>query len=226
MNKRLLGGLIACASILASVVSLNVQAQAGQGSQGSGPQLEERHPRYVLQREDSIMLSFPVSPELNQTVTIQPDGYIDLQSAGSIYVQGLTEPELIVAVKKAYVGILHDPIINVQVEDFQKPLFTVSGQVAKPGQYELRQNITVAEALAVAGGMTTTSRTQVLLYHRSSKDWWEVKQVNMKDVLRGKNVNEDAYLQPGDMLFVPEKWIVNFRKYIPYGLYTGYNITY
>jgi hypothetical protein len=47
----------------------------------------------------------------------------------------------------------------------------------------------------------------------------------MKDILRGKNVNEDAHLQPGDMLYVPEKFITNFRKYVPYSLNVGGYLT-
>jgi polysaccharide export outer membrane protein len=168
------------------------------------------------------MLTFPLSPELNQTVTIQPDGYINLQSAGSVYARGLTAPELVLAVKKAYTGILHDPIVNVDVTDFQKPFFTVSGQVGKPGQYELRSDITVAEALAVAGGMTMmTAKTQVFLFHRTSQNWFEVRKVNMKEILSGKNLNEDAIVQPGDMIYVPEKFITNFRKYVPYTVNAG-----
>ena len=46
-------------------------------------------------------------------------------------------PELSLAVKKAYAGTLHDPIVNVDITDFQKPFFIVSGQVGKLGQYEL-----------------------------------------------------------------------------------------
>jgi polysaccharide export outer membrane protein len=198
------------------------QSSTEQTSAVTGPVLEERHPRYVLQREDVLALTFPISPELNQTVTVQPDGYINLQDAGSIYAHGMTVPELVLAVKKAYIGILHDPIVNVDLMDFQKPFFSVSGQVGKPGQYELRADITVAEALAVAGGMTmTTAKTQVFLFHRTSKDWVEVKKVNLKNILKGKNVNEDAMIQPGDMVYVPEKFIANFRKYVPYSLSGG-----
>ena len=40
-------------------------------------------------------------------------------------------------------------------------------------------------------------------------------------VLWGKNVEEDAQMQPGDMIFVPEKFITNFRKYVPYNIGTG-----
>lgn len=195
------------------------EAAQAQTPQTSGPVLEQRHPRYILQRSDVLYVSFPLAPELNQTDTIQPDGYVNLLNAGSVYIQGLTVPEAVEAMKKAYAGILHDPIINVDLTDFQKPLFTVSGQVAKPGQYELRADITVAEALAVAGGMTmTTAKTQIFLFHRTSQNWYEVKKVNMKDILKGKNVNEDALIQPGDMVYVPEKFIANFRKYVPYSV--------
>jgi polysaccharide export outer membrane protein len=190
-------------------------------SRDSGSQLQQRHPRYAIQRQDVLTLTFPLTPEFNQTVTVQPDGFVNLLDADSLHVQGLTVPEMVIALQGAYSHILHDPAINVDLLDFQKPFFTVSGQVGKPGQYELRADITVAEALAVAGGMIPTAKTQVFLFHRTSDDWFAVREINMKDILRGKNVNEDAHLQPGDMLFVPEKFISNFRKYVPYTLNAG-----
>jgi polysaccharide export outer membrane protein len=211
---------VLCAVV--AVVAMGQQLSVGQTSPAPASALEDRHPRYILQRSDVLLLAFPLSPELNQTVTVQPDGYINLQNTGSVYAQGLTVPELVLAVKKAYHGVLNDPIINVDLTDFQKPFFTVSGQVAKPGQYELRADLTVAEAIAVAGGMTMTSaKTQIFLFHRSSPNLFEVKKVNLKDILHGKNVNEDAWLSSGDMIYVPEKFIANFRKYVPYSLNAG-----
>jgi len=183
--------------------------------------LERRNPRYRVFRDDVLLISFPLSPELVQTVTVQPDGYISLQSAGSLYVQGLTVPEIIEALKKAYSTILHDPIITVDLIDFQKPFFIVSGQVNKPGQFDLRYDITVTEAVAVAGGFAPTAKTQVFLFHRVSTDWVEVKKLKLNDILKGKNVNEDAHLAPGDMIFVPEKAITKFRKYVPYSIGTS-----
>jgi polysaccharide export outer membrane protein len=198
------------------------------GAQQSGsdrPVLEHRNPRYMVMRDDILILSFPLSPELNQTVTVQPDGYITLLNSGSLFVQGMTVPEITDAIKQAYAKVLHDPIVNVDLKDFQKPFFVVSGQVTKPGQYDLRYETTVSEAIAVAGGLAPTAKTQIFIYHRVSSGWMEVKKFNLKDILNGKNVNEDAVLQPGDMIFVPEKFITNFRKYVPYslGLYTTVN---
>lgn len=187
------------------------------------PALQQRNPRYQVQRDDILMISFALSPELNQTVTIQPDGYINLQNAGSLYVQGMTVPEVVVALQKAYAKTLHDPIITVDLKDFQKPYFVALGQVGKPGQYDLRYDMTVTEAIGVAGGFTTGAKTQVFLYHRVNNEWAEVKELHLKDILNGKNINEDAHLAPGDMIFVPEKFITKFRKYVPY--YIGASFT-
>jgi polysaccharide biosynthesis/export protein len=187
------------------------------------PELQHRNPRYKVTRDDVLSITFPLVPEMNQRVTIQPDGYITLQTVGGVYIQGMTVPEVIEALKKAYVKVLHDPIIDVDLADFQRPYFMVSGQVGKPGQYDLRHDTTVSEAIAVAGGFLPTAKTQVFVYHRINSGWMEVKKLKLKDLLNGKNPNEDIQMQPGDMVFVPEKFIANFKKYVPYtsGVYTN-----
>jgi polysaccharide export outer membrane protein len=185
--------------------------------------LQHRNPRYRVNRDDVLQINFALSPELNQKVTIQPDGYVTLQSIGSIYIAGMTTPEVVVAIKKASANILNEPIIDVDLVDFQRAYFTVSGQVTKPGQYDLRHDTNVAEAIAVAGGLLPTAKTQVFVYHRVSTSWMEVKRYNLKELLNGKNVNEQIAMQPGDMVFVPEKFIAIFKKYVPYtaGVYAN-----
>lgn len=182
------------------------------------PAPAERNPRYQICRDDVLVLSFPLSPEMNQRVTVQPDGFISLQGVGSVYVAGLTLPGVIEAVKKAYAGTLHDPIVDADLADFQKPFFTVLGQVGKPGQYDLRYDITVTQAIAVAGGFARTAKTQVFLYRAVSSNWAEVRELKIKEILRGKNISEDLHLRPGDMLYVPEKTISKFQQYVPYSL--------
>lgn len=209
-----------------NAVPVAVQAVAPSDDAGSNtdrPALQHRHPRYKVSRDDTMSVSFPLVPEFNQKVTVQPDGYITLQNVGSVFVLGMTVPEVVETLKKTYATILHDPIIDVDLTDFQKPFYVVSGQVGKPGQFELRHDTTVSEAIATAGGFLPTAKTQVFVYHRVDAGWVEVKKLSLKDLLNGKNVNEDIQMQPGDMVFVPEKFITNFRKYVPYtvGMYTN-----
>jgi polysaccharide export outer membrane protein len=178
----------------------------------------ERNPRYKICRDDVLLISFPLSLELNQKVIVQPDGFISLQGAGDIHVEGLTVPGAVEVVKRAYAGTLHDPIVDIDLADFQKPFFTVLGQVGKPGKYDLRNDITVTEAIAVAGGFAETAKTRVFLYRAVSSNWAEVRELKIKDILNGKNISEDAHLRSGDMIFVPEKAIAKFRKYVPYSI--------
>jgi polysaccharide biosynthesis/export protein len=188
------------------------------GDDPTHPAPGERNPRYRINRSDVLMISFALSPEFNQKVTVQPDGYITLQSAGSLRVMGMTVPETVEAIKQAYVKTLHEPIVDVDLLDFQKAYFIVTGQVTKPGQYDLRYDLTVSEAIALAGGFMPTAKTKVYLYHRSSTGWVEARELKLSDFLRGKNVNEDVDVRSGDMIFVPEKTITKVRKYIPYGI--------
>lgn len=183
----------------------------------------ERNPRYRIWVEDRIALSFPLTPAMDQKVMVNPDGYITLRGAGNVHVAGLTVPELVAAVKKSYDNVLNDQPVNADLEDFHKPHFTVLGQVSKPGQYDLRYDTKITEAVAMAGGFASTAKTQVLLYRAIPSGWEEVRQLNIKEILNGKNISEDVFLRPGDMIFVPEKGVTKFRKYVPYGFGTGVN---
>jgi len=185
--------------------------------------LQERHPRYQVMPSDVLVVTFPLTTEFNQTVTVQPDGFVNLANIGSVYVQGQTASEIIETLRKAYAHTLHNPIIAVDVTNFQKPRFTILGHVGRPGEYELRYNITVSQAIAIGGGFLTSAKSQAFLLRRVSTDWVEVKKLNLKPLTHGKNLPEDVYLQPGDMIYVPETAVSKFRRYVPYGGVTGVN---
>jgi polysaccharide biosynthesis/export protein len=187
------------------------------------PAVQDRYPRYLLMPSDILAISFPLIPEIPTTsVTVQPDGFITLPNGvGTIYVKGSTVPQVVDILTKAYSKTMHNPIVSVDVTNFQPPQFTVTGQVGKPGQYPLRFDTTVSQGVAVAGGLLPTAKMKVFLLHPVNGDWAEVKQLNLKPVLTGKNIHEDAHIQAGDMIFVPDTFITKFRKYVPYGLSSG-----
>lgn len=181
------------------------------------PVLQHRSPRYLVQRGDVLSLDFPFTPEFNDTVTVQPDGYIGLRGVGDIYVEGKTLPELNESLRAAYAKILHDPVITVSLKDFEKPYFIAFGEVEKPGKYELRGETTLTQGVAMAGGFTEKSKhSQVLLFRRVSNDWAEVKKFNLKHMLRAANLQEDLQLRPGDMLFVPKNTVSKVLQFVPF----------
>lgn len=191
---------------------------------GGPPALQRRNPRYRLETGDVIELVFPLSPEFNQTTTVQPDGYINLLSVGDLHVEGQTTPELTQRLRDVYSKILHEPAITVQLKEFEKPYFVAAGEVVRPGKYDLHGLTTATQAVALAGGFTQDAKhSQVLLFRRASNDWVEVKKLNIKKMLQAANLGEDVMLQPGDMLFAPKSTIGKIRGYIPrstVGMYT------
>jgi polysaccharide export outer membrane protein len=163
-----------------------------------------------------IAVSFPLTPEFDQTVNVQPDGFVSLAGAGEVYLQGRTIQESAAAIQGAYSRILHDPIVTVELKDFNKPYFIVGGQVNKPGKFDLRGYTTATQAVAIAGGFNEAAKhSQVLLFRRVNNDWYEVKPLNLKRILQGHDVNEDPEIRPGDLLFVPQNLISKVKKFMP-----------
>jgi protein involved in polysaccharide export with SLBB domain len=203
-----------------TVTGLTAKGTAPSSGQADGkgdPALGgERHPLYRLTKSDSFEISFTFSPEFNQSVTIQPDGFVTLRGGGSLLAEGLTVPEFQLAVVKAYSGTLHGPEVTVTLKDFEKPYFLASGEVSRPGKYELRGDLTVTEALAIAGGFTQQARhSQVVLFRRVSLDVAEAHLINAKRMLNSRNLREDWHLQPGDFIYVPQSRISKIRKFVP-----------
>jgi len=189
------------------------------------PTFQQRYPRYQLRPGDTFSLEFAFTPEFNQTITVLPDGFINLRGAGDLHIAGKTVPELTAAILGAYDKILNKPSIIVSLKDFEKPYFIASGQVQHPGKYELRADTTLVEGIAIAGGLTDSAKhSQVLLFRKVSSDWMEGRILDVKKMLNRKNLSEDLHLKPGDMIIVPQSKVSKIRRYIPAtGLGIGIN---
>lgn len=180
------------------------------------PGFQERNPRYQLRRGDTFDIDFALSPEFNQTVAVQPDGYVTLKAVGTISVEGKTVPELTETLKSAYAKLLHDPVIAIALKDFEKPYFIAAGQVTKPGKYDLRSDLTVTQAVAIAGGFNDKAKhSQVVLFRPVAGGLFEAKLLNIKKLLVSHDLSEDVRLQPGDMLYVPQSTFSKIRPFLP-----------
>ena len=209
---------------LASASTVTAPA-ADASSSTPNPQLQQRYPRYKIRAGDQFDVNFDLSPEFNQTVTVQPDGYVTLRGVGDVHVQNETVPQLTETVHTAYAKILRDPIIAIVLKDFEKPYFIADGQVGKPGKYELRGDTTLTQAVAIAGGFQDSARhSQVLLFRRVDDQWTEAKVIDVKKMEKAGVLNEDPFLHPGDMVFVPKNTISKIARFIPnasLGTYLG-----
>jgi len=178
--------------------------------------IQHRNARYRLSASDVIALTFPLTPEFDQTINIEPDGFASLAGTEDVHLAGLTIDECVAVIQTAYAGILHDPLVTIELKDFNKPYFTVGGEVSHPGRYDLRGNVRATEAIAMAGGFNDSSKhSQVLLFRQVNNDWYEVEPLNLKRILQGRGINEDVEIRAGDMLYVPQNILSKIKKFIP-----------
>jgi polysaccharide export outer membrane protein len=199
--------------------SASVPASAPTSSQASSantPWFSQRYPRYEIRPDDSFDVIFEYTPEYNQTVVVQPDGYVSMRSIGDVRVEGMTVSQVTDKLREAYGKILNHPLISIVLKDFAKPYFIVDGQVKNPGKFDLRDDTTVIQAIAVAGAFLSSAKhSQVVLYRRISDQWTQATLLDVKKMENDHNLAEDVHLQPGDMLFVPKNKLSKIAPFIP-----------
>jgi polysaccharide biosynthesis/export protein len=171
---------------------------------------------YRLRRGDKLSVRFLYHSELNEpSLVVRPDGFISLQMVDDVRAAGLTAAELKAAIERAYAEILLSPVITVSVLEFVAPRVYVSGQVARPGSYALRDGNTLLQAIALAGGFTPAAHRKLVLHARSTGE--RQLRVAAIDVTRlmapGSRVNE-IELGDGDYVFVPDSKLSKFSRVV------------
>jgi polysaccharide biosynthesis/export protein len=198
----------------AFILTLFPIALLAQGTSG----FAQRDTRYLLQPTDVLEIKYRYTPEFNQTVTVQPDGFCTLDLTGDFKVAGLTVDqarELIIA--KASVR-LKDPEIAVVLKEFEKPYFVVGGEVGHPGRFDLRGATSPLEAIAIAGGFKTSSKhSQVIRYRRVGPDLGEAKILDLKTPMNTPVVEAGMDLRSGDVLVVPQNLISKIERFVKWG---------
>ncbi len=206
------------AKVEANLKSLaNGETKTGSGPESPGAGLQgTRNELYKIQQSDTLELTFTFAPEFNQTVTVQPDGFISLRMVGSLRAAELSVPAFTSQVETAYAGILNQAEVSVSLKEFEHPYFLAAGEVGKPGKYDLRGDTTLLQATAIAGGLTDRAgASQVILFRSASEGYVETKIVDLKRILRDRSLAEDIRLRRGDMLYVPKSRLAKIERFIP-----------
>lgn len=190
------------------------------------PALQTREGSYRIQPGDAVEVQYRYTPEFNAKATVQPDGNIAIPIAGVVPVGGLTLAEAQGAIANLAGQRLREPEVILLLSDFVKPTFTVAGQVAKPGRYDLRGGITAIDAVAISGGFTTSSKhSQVLLVRRFNDELADVRVLDLKRLMNGPQMKEDVKILPGDLLIVPQNRVSKVERYVQWGqLYAGFGL--
>jgi protein involved in polysaccharide export with SLBB domain len=188
---------------------------------------------YRIQTGDQLDIKFFYNSELNESVAIRPDGRITMQLLGEIKVHDMTPSQLENLLKEQYGSRLSHPEVSVIVRSFNMQKVFVDGQVARPGAFPLLGFMTVMQSISQAGGLKDGARkNEIIVIRRGDQVKPVVLKVNLKKAMSGKDMSQDIYLAPFDIVYVPRSTIGNvndfvdsyLRKNIPVGAGVGMGI--
>jgi len=208
---------IVAIALVTFTLSLAVAAQKQSAQPQSPPRLGTfgNDIRYTLNPGDVLDIQYRYTPEFNQTVTVQPDGYISLQIGGEVKVAGRDLAQVRNLILAQVRTRLESPELIVILKEFQKPYVVVAGEVVQPGKLELREKLTAVQAVLMAGGFKDSAKSsQILVFRKLNADTAEVRSLNFKTLTRTRDLENDLTLQPGDMILVPRNRISKLERYV------------
>jgi polysaccharide export outer membrane protein len=156
-------------------------------------------PDYRIGPDDVLTVSVWDQKDLDQIVTVRPDGKISLPLAGEVQAAGLTVAELTAHLTGLYSRTVRAAQVTVGVREIKsRPVFLV-GNVVRPGPMQLTHDMTVLQALAAAGGPTVTADLESAFVLRGDQKI----PVNLHRMLQQGDAGQNIKLQPRDVVSVP-----------------------
>ena len=191
---------------VAAVAPMVVPAPVAPVLRGGGA-LASGESDYVLVIGDVVELNVFREPDLQTQATIARDGTVQLPLIREVKLAGLTIRDAREQLRGLYdKKFLVDPQVFLNVVKYAERKFTIMGQVARPGSYELQggERIDLLEAIGLAGGFTRiANRGRVIVQRRTGNEVTAIK-ANAKKMADGRETPLE--IQPGDVITVSESW--------------------
>jgi polysaccharide export outer membrane protein len=154
---------------------------------------------YVIGTEDIIAIRVWREPELSGGHAVRPDGRITLPLIGEVVAAGLTPEKLAERLNQAFSEVLKKPQVMVSLHQVNSKKYFITGEINRSGSFPLITPITVLEALSNAGGFREFANTKKIIIWRGGKRI----DFNYKDVIQGKKLEQNIYVEPNDHIIVP-----------------------
>lgn len=163
-------------------------------------------PAYRIQVGDVLEVRLMLNPELNEEVTVRPDGHISTTAVADAVAYGRTPADLADTLRKVYAKDLQNPRLSVVVRSFAPTRVYVGGEVTTPGEFvTVGPTLTLSQAIARAGGTKLSSDdTSVFVIRRGPGDKPEFLSTSWKALRQGRNPDADIRLAPYDVVYVPK----------------------
>jgi polysaccharide export outer membrane protein len=140
--------------------------------------------------------------QLSADVVVRPDGKISVPLLNDVQAAGLTPEQLNAVLEKAASKYIAEPDATVIVREVRSRKVYVLGQVARPNQVPLNTDMNVLQVLTAVGGLLEYADKSNIVILRLENGRERRLKFNYNDVVKGKNVQQNILLQPGDTVVV------------------------
>lgn len=158
---------------------------------------------YKVLPGDLLQVSVWKEPDLQLELLVRPDGAISFPLAGEISTHSKSVSDLQAELTTRLARYITDPVVTVSVTEVLGNKIYVIGQVNKPGEFIVNPQVDVLQALSIAGGTTPFADVDNIRILRRNNALQSALSFNYKDVIRGRNLEQNVMLQSGDVVVVP-----------------------
>jgi len=177
--------------------------QAG-AKPGEGSRAAHSDSSYVIGANDVLAINVWKEPDISRSVPVRSDGKISLPLVGELQAGGQTPRQLEEQITKRLQSYISEPEVTVIVTDSKSQKVNILGMVARPGAYLLTSSTTVLDAIAMTGGFKDFAKQKSIYVLRQAPDGTQKRiPFNYKDVIKGKDPEQNIRLQAGDTVVVP-----------------------
>lgn len=183
---------------------------------------QEAEPGYRFYPGDVVDVTLPTAPELNRSVTVQPDGRITLPYINPVMAADRTVPELQYVLSQAYSATLTRPQVEVSLKTSTPLKMFVGGEVDKPGVYDMPGDVSALQAVIMAGGLRATAKSQqAVLIRRGFNDQPMMRTIDLRRATFAPGTTDAVAMRRGDILIVPRTTIASWDIFVQQYLRDG-----
>ena len=200
-------------AFLCAVLSNSMWAQAAQNNDAkpaAAPQAADasgakaHDDSYTIGNDDMLAVNVWKEPDISRTIPVRSDGKISLPLVGEVQAAGRTPLALEKEIATKLQSYISEPEVSVMVQQSNSQKFNILGQVTRPGTYPITNAMTVLDAIALAGGFRDFAKQMSIYILRQDANGGQAKLAfNYKDVVNGKNLQQNVKLMPKDTIVVP-----------------------
>jgi len=160
-------------------------------------------PGYVIGTDDVLSIVYWKDKDMSSEAQVRPDGRIALPLINDVQAAGLTPEQLREKLTEESKKFMEDASITVVVRQINSRKAFITGEIYKPGTYPLTSPTTVMQLIAMAGGLREYANAKKIVIMRSENGNQKSLPFNYKDIVEGKNLQQNIELKPGDTVIVP-----------------------